>query len=53
MTAFNVSEIPVFMTKWGAEFYAWRARRRGFKTEISSYSNWFICGGNYGVRLSK
>ncbi len=50
---FSPGIIPVFMTKWGARFYAWRARRRGFQTDIHDYGAYQReLGGRYEVRLS-
>ncbi len=50
---FDPMVIPVFLTSWGARFYAWRARRRGFKASIRDYGyNNRELGGRYEVTLT-
>ena len=52
---FSLGVAKVFMTSWGARFYAWRARRRGFQTQISDTGpgRWQELGGRYSVALRK
>jgi hypothetical protein len=53
MIDFNPYVIKMFMWKWSAEIYAWRARRVGYKTEvIYEGSNWLELGGCWGVKLN-
>jgi hypothetical protein len=47
---FNPGVIEMFMWKWTAEFYAWRARLAGYTTRvIYEGSNWI----ELGVRIDK
>ena len=51
---FNPAVIEMFMWKWSAEIYAWRARRAGFNAEVKyEGTNWLELGGRWGVVLSK
>lgn len=56
MTDFNPYVAKTFWWQWTARFYAWRARRAGYKTHIrriagSSGSAWTL-GGHWSVVLS-
>lgn len=49
---YNPYVMQMFMWKWQAELYAWKARRRGFETEIiREGNNWLLLGGRWSVRL--
>ena len=51
---FDPQTMQGFMFKWTAEFYAWRARLRGYKTKISSSgNNWIENGARWWVALTK
>ncbi len=55
MGEFNEYVIQMFMFRWSAEFYAWRARRRGYTTVVSSMGNGLVCialGGRWSVNIS-
>ena len=42
-----------FFFKIEAVFYAWRARRRGYRATIKRSSNWYMHGGRWVVYLSE
>ena len=54
-SSFSTGRILVFSWHWTARFYAWRARRHGFQTEIQDYGKYqdYELGGRYGVKLTK
>ena len=52
----NPNVIQMFMFKAEAKFYAWKARRKGYKAKIrkeGSGWSWITLGGRYSVRLDK
>ena len=50
--SYNINVNEMFMWKWQAEFYAWRARRAGYvATVVYEGSNWIELGGCWSVRL--
>ena len=52
MSDFNPNVIEMFMFKWQADFYAWKARQKGFTTTINGpYDNWLELGGRWSVTL--
>jgi len=53
MSTFDPMVSKTFMTKMGANFYAWRARRAGFDATVFYCGNWVENGGNYSVKLIK
>jgi len=54
MSDFNPNVIPMFMWRWSAELYAWRARRAGYAATVKyEGSNWLQNGGRWGVSLKK
>jgi hypothetical protein len=54
MKKFNTGVIEMFMWKWTAQFYAWRARRAGYTaTVVYQGENWLLLGGRWGVSLDK
>jgi len=51
---FNASVIEMFMWRWTARVYAWRARRAGYTATVKyEGGNWIALGGRYGVVLDK
>ena len=50
---FNPYVARGFAFEWSAEFYAWRARKRGFTTEVYRVSNVIECGGPWFVNLKE
>ena len=53
MTEFNPNVAEMFMWKWTAEIYAWRARQRGYDAKVEfAGNNWIELGGRWTVELS-
>lgn len=54
MIKFNPSVIQMFMFRWTANLYAWRARRRGYSATVTYCGgNWLMLGGRYSVSLKE
>ena len=50
--SFDPGVVEMFMFKWAARLYAWRARRAGYKAEVvDEGTNWLLNGGRWGVKL--
>ena len=53
----NPNVIQMFMFKAEAKFYAWKARRKGYKTTISREGiggdTWIALGGYWSVKLEE
>lgn len=53
MSDFNPNVAEMFMYKWQADFYAWRAKKKGFIPIIEGpYDNWIELGGKWEVTLT-